>query len=156
MFEKESSYLQGNEEKVLEALDVIRQIGPDYVERVNEVFVDKRKREINSTATTIIAECLVEAGIYPRYKSRRSTNLLDEALRSLIKTQGGVIEKLSEIITINVQPKWIRGIESKVRLKYRRENFWDIFDSSSIESPISGYGKKLTSKSSRPPSSAAD
>ena len=137
-------YLSGQEERVIEALDIIRQIGHEHVEKINDTFLDRNENRINSNITTIIADCMVKAGIYPRYKSSKATDYLDKLLRSLIKSQSDTAENLSEIITTNVQPKWIRGIESKIRLKYRRESFWDVFDSYSIEPTIMRYGQKLT------------
>jgi hypothetical protein len=79
-----------------------------------------------------VLDTMVKLGIAPRYRSDVKPEALASWLRGLAGDKAPW-KFIVERVTANLQPMWIRKTETKFRIRFRRDIFWDIFDDAGLK-----------------------
>jgi hypothetical protein len=75
----------------------------------------------------LVVETLSALGIAPRFRKDLRTEALVKWLRSLAG-ENLARKFVVELVTANLQPMWIRQKEAQLRIAFRRDTFWDVFE----------------------------
>jgi hypothetical protein len=62
--------------------------------------------------------------------------MLASWLRQIADVKLPAISRPIEFISSNLQPGWVRNVESGFRIEFKRDTFWDVFNDP-------GFGKAL-------------
>ena len=85
----------------------------------------------------LIVETLQDVGITLHYANTWPAEKLAKLL-PIIGSDGLVSKLTVELVTATMQPKWARNAETEFRMRFRKDNFRNVFDDASI--------RKLTNK----------
>jgi hypothetical protein len=81
----------------------------------------------------IVVETLTKVGLVPRFAETTRIERLAKVLRGLAEHQAAW-KFTAELITSSFQAEWARNLEAGFRIRFRRDNFWDVFEDSGIKS----------------------
>ena len=129
VFDPRTPLTKSDPSKVREVLDAIRGRAGTFREDYASLPIHAQERTSPSKPTereSLVIETLLEAGVAPLYSSTARPEMLAQWLRALV--EGHPIWKIPvEVVTTTLQPQWVRRVEAKQRIKYRRDTFWDVF-----------------------------
>jgi hypothetical protein len=84
----------------------------------------------------LLIETLLDAGIAPRYADTRGAEKLAVWLRDLVGHYLPLLKIPVELVTSSLQPQMFRSIETKLRLTFRRDTFWDVMEDPGVRKAL--------------------
>jgi hypothetical protein len=98
-------------------------------------LVSKQAGDKLTEAEGFVLKMLLEVGVAPRYAE---STFLQQGVRWLreISKEKALFRLPVELITTNLQPRWLRGVESTMRLRFKRDSFWKAMEDPGIRAAI--------------------
>ena len=131
------------ESRVNEVLQAVREHAPRsefYVDHLGVPPLRERGNKIEDDELAVL-DTLRKARVALRYTDTTRPAKLAAWLRTITAGRGPLVSLSVELVTGTFQPHWMRGAESAVRLKFRRNTFWDVLCDPGIRGAISQRAK---------------
>jgi hypothetical protein len=120
--------------KLRESLLGLRQnAGQFQNEYLQQPLVKNASDSALTEREAIVVETLMKVGLVPRFAESTRRERLAKVLRSLTEHQSAW-KFTAELITTSFQAEWARNLEAGFRIRFRRDNFWDVFEDSGVKS----------------------
>ncbi|HWM92686.1 MAG TPA: hypothetical protein VN493_18115 [Thermoanaerobaculia bacterium] len=103
-------------------------------------------RATPTDAEVLILDTLRDVDVVPRYSISTRTEFLARWLRDLVEQTAPIFKIPAELITGVVQNRWLREKEFDLRLRFRRDKLWDIFEDPSIRASIRAFKERNASE----------
>jgi hypothetical protein len=87
-------------------------------------------------AEGFLVEILRVAGAPLRYHKEMLAERARSWLTSIVHEKSPLWQVPVELVTANLQPRWVRDRETVLRTRFRRDTYWDVFDRSEISRAI--------------------
>jgi len=94
-------------------------------------------------AEVVVLDILRDVGVWPRYADTTRPEQLAAGLRALVKAASPALAAPMELISGQLQNRWVRGVELDFRLRFRRDALWDVFDSTGVSEALKSYNNRF-------------
>lgn len=120
----------------------IREQNTELIGELNQTEFDPApKSDSEPTASEVaVINALIKAEIAPGYKNAEVSKFLVKVLRGVASVAGESAKVAVDEISTVLPSSWIirniRAAETKLRLNYRRDTFWDVFQDPGIRQAV--------------------
>lgn len=131
------SGLQKNDEAIGFALESIRLRSSDVQSDFASIDAksdseDEGDSNRISDRELILLDALRDAGVVLPFADSTRRGQLINFLKTISKGADPLVQIGVEFVTANIQPKWLRKAETSLRVRFKRDRFWDVFDDLAI------------------------
>jgi hypothetical protein len=103
----------------------------------------ERDKATPTDAEILILDILRNVEVVPRYSPSIRTEFLAKWLRDLVTHTAPIFNIPAEFITGVVQNRWLRRQELNLRLRFRRDKLWDVFEDPNIRASIRAFKERM-------------